>query len=233
MTIQHPTVYIGYDPREEDAYNVCFDSMVHYGADEGRITDLDLFSLHANGMYTRNDAPGQRYIDSVANEPYSTEFSFSRFLVPRLCNLQGFAMFVDCDFMFRANMAGLFGQFDPRFAVQVVKHDFRPTAFFKMDGRIQYTYPRKVWSALMLINCEHPGWARLTVDMVNTLTKVKLQSFCWLADEEIGEITPEWHWIDGHSDINQEPAAVHFTHGVPSMAGYQNTMYAEEWRQWA
>src|SRR6056300_220018 len=42
----------------------------------------------------------------------SNEFSFTRFLVPYLCNYSGHALFIDCDMMFRADVSELWNLID-------------------------------------------------------------------------------------------------------------------------
>ncbi|KAE8724868.1 Protein CDI [Hibiscus syriacus] len=51
------------------------------------------------------------------NEFESTEFSFSRFLTPYLANYQGWAMFVDCDFLYLADIDELKELIDEKYAV--------------------------------------------------------------------------------------------------------------------
>ena len=58
-----------------------------------------------------------------------------------------------------------------------------------------------------------------------------LRSFCWLLPEEIGSLPERWNWLEGYSPADLEPAAVHFTRGIPSMPGYENVPYADEWRE--
>jgi hypothetical protein len=98
-----------------------------------------------------------------------------------------------------------------------------------MDGQIQTAYARKNWSSVCVFNCDHPANRALTVDLVNTLPGRDLHRFCWLADNEIGALDPKWNWLAGHSDAAIDPAIVHFTDGVPSMPGYEDAPFADEW----
>ena len=69
------TVYIGYDSREKIASDVCEHSLRHTTEEPIDIKYLKLPELKRNGVYTREtDALG------------STEFTFSRFLIPHLQN---------------------------------------------------------------------------------------------------------------------------------------------------
>jgi len=163
----------------------------------------------------------------------STDFSLARFWVPQLAGISGWALFCDCDFMFRADVQELFALADPRYAVMVVKHDHQPTEMLKMDGQVQTRYPRKNWSSLMLWNLEHKGTLSLGHFTLNNTRGIDLHRFCWLDDKHIGSLPEHWNWLDGHSSSGMEPAAVHFTRGTPDMAGYEHTRYAPEWNRYA
>ncbi len=140
-------------------------------------------------------------------------------------------MAVDCDVVFMRNPHLLEKYIDPDKAVMVVKHPpLGETGKMKMDGQIQTSYARKNWSSVMVFNVDHPSNDALTVEMVNTLPGRDLHRFCWLEDDEIGELPPEWNFLVGHTDTNIDPKIVHFTDGTPGMHGFRNVAYAEEWR---
>ena len=52
-------------------------------------------------------------------------------------------IFCDCDFLWLDNINKLFDIVDDKYAVMVVKHDYSPRQKIKMDGKVQYQYPRK------------------------------------------------------------------------------------------
>src|SRR5262249_28955355 len=87
-------------------------------------------------------------------------------------------------------------------------------------------------SSVMAFNCEHEANKRLTLDMVNTLPGRDLHRFCWLEDEQIGELHPEWNFLVGYTSLARVPfpKIVHFTEGVPDMPGYEEVPFAQEWR---
>jgi len=58
-----------------------------------------------------------------------------------------------------------------------------------------------------------------------------LHRFCWLEDEEIGELDPAWNYLVGHTKDVPDPHLVHFTDGVPFMKGYEHCEYADEYRR--
>ena len=79
-------IFIGYDPKEAVAYHVLEHSLRKHSSIPLAITPLSRNNLTA--VFKR---------EQLANE--STEFSFSRFLVPYLCRYQGWALFMDCDML--------------------------------------------------------------------------------------------------------------------------------------
>ncbi len=130
-------IFIGYDSREDIAYEVARASILEHM--DAEVLALRLDDLREMGLYWR------------APDPMSaTEFSFSRFLVPALCNFRGRALFMDCDFLVRKSLQSLFEYSNPDIATWVVKHDYRPTALTKMDGQAQRVYPRKNWRGFMV-----------------------------------------------------------------------------------
>ena len=55
---------------------------------------------------------------------FSTEFTFSRFLVPYLQNYRGWAIFCDSDFIFLNDIDELFSLADSKYAVMCVQHEY-------------------------------------------------------------------------------------------------------------
>jgi lipopolysaccharide biosynthesis glycosyltransferase len=190
--------------------------------------------LMADGVYTRTQSVrnGVQW-DDTSEAPCSTDFSIARFWVPHLAGSVGWALYCDCDFLWRADVGELFGLADPRYAVMVVPHQHAPSETVKMDGQPQTVYPRKNWSSLVLWNLGSAGARRLDHEMLNTLTGRDLHRFCWLNDAEIGFLPERWNWLDGTSDEAINPAAVHMTRGTPDMPDWGETSYAGEWSRYA
>lgn len=233
------SVFIGFDPREADAFAVCRHSI--RSRFDGPVHGLDLEELRDRGLYTRQtERRAGRLWDTVSGAHMATEFAISRFLVPYLAKERGYtgwALFVDCDFLFLESVDHLFDLCDDRYAVMCVQHEYAASVEKKMDGQENTTYPRKNWSSLMLFNLEHPSNHNLTVDLVNTVPGRELHRFCWLDDDEIGELPAGWNWLVGEYPPIGEPKAIHYTLGVPSMQGYEQSDYAKvywrELRSWA
>jgi hypothetical protein len=223
------SIWVGFDSRQQLAYDVCLHSM---RAPPGiPVRGLYLQELRMVGLYTRpTEQRGGQLWDVISDAPMSTEFAISRFLVPHLART-GWAAFMDCDMLVRGHIGDLFLQGNEDKAVMVVKHDHKPLADTKMDGQMQTLYKRKNWSSMMLFNCDHPSNRKLTVDMINTLPGRDLHRFCWLRDDEIGSLDHCWNYLVGHTPESVDPEIVHFTDGGPWMEGYESVPYAEEWRQ--
>lgn len=223
-------VFLGWDPREADAYEVAVASIrAHtiYAA----ITPIELTALRTAGLYSRlTERRGGQLWDCISEAPMSTEHAITRFLVPHLADYRGWALFADSDILVRRNLLDLFALADDRYAVMVVHHDYRPAEAVKMDGQIQTTYPRKNWSSVILWNCGHLAHLEL-FPLINTVPGRDLHRFCWLRDAEIGQLPPEWNYLVGVTPRPPDVALAHFTLGVPSMAGYETCEFADEW--WA
>ena len=225
-------IFIGYDPRERAAYDVCVQSLLDHASVPLSIEPLDERRLRHAGLYRREwTYEDGQYYDTQDQKPFSTWFSFTRFLTPSLCQWRGIALFCDCDFLWRSDVAELFALHDPSFAVQVVKHDHRPEETVKMEGQAQTRYLRKNWSSMVLWNCRHPGNLLLTPNKVNTERGQWLHSFSWLEPSEIGNIPVGWNYLVGTNTSKDDanPDAVHFTAGTPTMPGREHDEYAREW----
>lgn len=224
--------FLGYDTKESEAFSVALHSIRQH-TPRLAVTALHLPTLRSAGLYKRPTSTRDgRLWDDISEAYMSTEHANSRFLVPIIArDLPGrWALFTDCDIILRRPITDMMEQALDKYAVMVVKHNYAPVQTMKMNGQLQQLYARKNWSSVMLWNTRHPANEALTVDMVNSLPGRDLHRFCWLKDEEIGELTPDWNWLVGHSDPQIAPSIVHYTEGLPSMAGYENCSFAEDWR---
>ena len=115
MNIDKINFFIGYDSKEDIAYRVCKYSLLKRSTVEVKVMSLKLDELVSRKLYTRD-------IDPLA----STQFTYSRFLVPHLMNYKGWAVFCDCDFIFLNDVKNLMENLDTSKAVYCVKHDYTP-----------------------------------------------------------------------------------------------------------
>jgi lipopolysaccharide biosynthesis glycosyltransferase len=162
----------------------------------------------------------------------SNDFSFSRFLVPYLCNYEGQGIFFDCDQMLRTDIAEIFSVIDeqPGKAVYVVKHTYEPRDDIKYLNTVQYKYPRKNWSSVVLWNCGHQKNRIITPQFINISDGLKLHRFTWLEDNEIGELDLRWNWLVGEYDQPPKDVKnVHWTVGGPYFDEYANANFSQEW----
>lgn len=220
-------VYMGWDPREQVAYDVAEHSIRRHGP-SATVRPLKLADLP---MLKRPiERRGAQLWCPISQAPMATEFAVSRFCVPFL-QRKGWALFCDCDVLAFDDVNRVVESADKRFAVMVVKHSYQPTETIKMDGQIQTTYSRKNWSSVILWNCEHPAHQRLTLMELNTWPGRDLHAFKWLEDSEIGELPRGWNYLVGVSQAL--PALMlhiaHYTLGTPNMPGYERCELAEDW----
>lgn len=226
-------VYVGYDAREDAAYQVCRYSLTRRSSAPVDVRPLKLSRLQHLRWFTRESTikDGQRF-DVLDGKPFSTDFSFTRFLVPMLENYDGLALFLDCDFLVRGDIAELFADADPTKAISCVKHHHEPDEGVKMDNQMQTRYRRKNWSSFVLWNCGHKANGRLTLEGVNTRPGSWLHAFEWLDDHEIGHIPADWNYLVGWDKLpyGEVPRGLHFTSGGPWFDGMQDVPYADLWR---
>ena len=216
-------VFIGWDSREPEAAEVCRHSILKNSTLPVEIVFLQQQELREQKIYTRSP-----------DEKASTEFSLTRFLVPHLCDYKGYAVFVDCDFVFTHDIRELFQHVNNEHAVHVVKHDYKPTQKTKMDGKEQHMYPRKNWSSLILFNCAHKSNKKLTKESVNEQTPQWLHRFKWLDDSELGGLPNDWNWLVNwyHEPKDGTPKAIHYTEGGPWFENYRHCEYGWYWSEY-
>ena len=207
-------IFIGYDSKVKIAYHVLAESILRNSSTPVTISPINLNNL--KNIYTRKQDP-------LA----STEFSFSRFLVPHLMNYNGWAIFMDSDMVMLSDITKLWNLRNEKYAIQVCKHDYTPSSKNKFLGNNQTIYAKKNWSSLMLIDCSK--CKTLTPEYVNTKSGLELHQFKWLDENLIGSIPLEWNWLVGEYPYKKDVHNIHFTEGGPYFKDYKNTKYADEW----
>ena len=215
-------IFIGWDEREQEAYDVCVKSLLKHSSVQLDIQPIIKSVLMDTGEYFREQP-----------EAGSVEFTYTRFLTPYLAGYRDWALFVDCDFLFTKDVAELFAMKDEQYALMCVKHDYVPKNAVKMDGQKQVSYPRKNWSSCILWNCGHLSNRVLTPYVASTQTGAYLHRFQFLSDHMIGDLPLEWNWLEGEYDKPEvPPAAIHFTNGGPWFENWQNVDYADLWKSY-
>ena len=209
-------IYVGHDSREQQAFDVCKHSLLM--RTDVKVEKLSSLDIHE---YSRPQEKNQ-----------STDFTYTRFLVPYLMGFEGWALFCDCDFLFISNPSSILIENEnlKNYPVSVCKHpQYIPNSKIKMDGIEQHSMWRKNWASLILFNCGHPSNKILMPEYVNTAVGRDMHQFSWLNDFEIGSIPLNWNVLDDYYLIDY-PRAIHYTDGGPWFENYQNTTYSDMWK---
>lgn len=214
-------IYIGWDPNEIEAYHVMAHSIIKHASAPVAITPLKLDALP---MWRER------------TEAQSTEFSFSRFLVPYLSGYKGWSLFMDCDMLVTDDIVKLFQEANDKYAVMCTKHEYETTHETKFLGQINPGYQRKNWSSVMLFNNKH--CTALTPQSVNTMSGLDLHRFTWLADSQIGDLPVTWNYLVAEQTHYPEgrghrpPPNLHWTIGGPWFDDYQDAEWSDTWREY-
>lgn len=217
--------FVGFDSRNYGqtlAYEMCKKSLEKHCSDKYdiQVQPLVLKELEDKKLFWRD-------FDKLA----STEFTYTRFLVPYLAGYKGLAVFCDSDFLWVQDPSKVLDYLNDGQAVACVQHDYTPHATVKMDGRAQTFYPRKNWTSLLVFNCEHPSTQQLTLENVNTQSPAWLHRLQWAKDEEIGEIPYQYNYLVGYYDT-KDPVAIHYTDGGPWHPGYEDCEFGDLWMEY-
>lgn len=209
-------LFIGFDPREAIAFHVCSNSVIRHSTSPLSINPLALNLLQG---YKEQHTDG------------SNHFIYSRFLVPHLMNYQGWAIFIDGDMLLRTDITDLYNLRDERYAVQVVKHNYKTKMPIKYLGSKNEDYPCKNWSSVIIWNCQHPKNKLLTLDFIQNAKGAQLHRFTWLNEQEIGELPKEWNWLPDEYGKNENAKLLHYTLGTPCFHDFATTPMGDEWHR--
>lgn len=179
-------IFIGYDKRQPLAYNVCRSSIERRASERVRIEPLmiDWLPMKRRGL---------------------TDFTFTRYMVPYLCQYAGDAMFLDPDMIVLDDIFKVFEHYDSRNAVSVVKN---PLKF--------------EWPSMMIFN--NSLCKELTPEYIEKNSPQKLE---WA--DKIGELPTEWNHLVGYDKPNPDAKIVHFTKGIPCWPETNFGEFAQEW----
>jgi hypothetical protein len=209
-------IFIGFDERMPIVSSVLAHSINARASEPVSISLLSLRQLKT--IFNRARNPLQ-----------STDFSFSRFLVPYLSNFEGHSIFMDNDMIVLDDIFKLWEMRDEHLSVQCVKHTHKSDLNTKFLGERQTTYDKKNWSSLMIFN--NSKCRALSPDYVNTASGLDLHQFKWLTNEDlIGEIPHRWNHLVGYDAPNSNVSIAHFTLGGPYFSESANCEFSKEWR---
>jgi hypothetical protein len=189
-------VFIGFDSRAHVAFHALTNSIISRCSQPVSITPLILPTL-------------------PISRTGLTQFTFTRFLVPWLCNYEGHALFLDNDIIVQADIAELFelAASDPSKAVWAVDYKDPNLGFER--------------AAVMLFNCAHEDNKKLTPEFVEK-AEVPLHKIGWT--QNVGALAEEW----GHLVMYQNPKQaklIHYTAGIPIWPETVNLGFAKEWQE--
>ena len=119
-----------------------FVKQVYNATDEHNIQPLDKKKLQESKDYWR---PFQGE---------STDFAFTRFLVPYLCDYKDYSLFCDGDFLWRCNPAEILEYLAPD-SFRGKHPELITSQHTKMNDKVNRPYPFKYWSSLMLFKNEN------------------------------------------------------------------------------
>lgn len=188
-------IFIGYDHRQPVAFNVLQYSLFKRASKPVSINPLVLPTL-----------PMKRQ--------GLTPFTYSRFLVPWLCDYQGWALFLDIDFLALGDVAELFALTDNQYAAMVSKN------------------PKKFeWASLILFNCGHEANKILTPDYVDDPERCKQpHTLDWLAPELVGALPSHWNHLVGYDAPRDDAKLIHYTQGMPIYEETKGSEYGDAWK---
>ena len=214
-------LYIGFDQRESVGTHVFISSLIRHARAPIPVTILDKNTL-------------ERSRDSVAEG--TNAFTMSRFLVPYFQGWKGWAVFMDgADMLLRDDIYNLFDLMHLHSAVQVVHHNYDTQHPRKYVGTQMEAdnvmYARKNWASVMLINCSHYAWRKVTPEYVNSVDKMHMLQFKFMDDKFISSLPKEWNWLVDEYGPSETAKVLHWTAGVPGFNAYRNAYHADEWFQ--
>lgn len=179
-------IFIGYDPRQPIAFQVLAHSIWKRASKPVEIIRLQLNQL----PITRRGL---------------TEFTYSRFLVPHLCDFKGTAIFMDADMLCLGDVYDI--PHEPLCSVSVVQNKMR----FE-------------WPSMMVFT--NAMCRTLTPEYVDNAANSCFK-FEWA--KGVGAIDPAWNHLVGYDEPREDAKLVHFTKGVPVWPETQKCEYAQHW----
>ena len=210
-------VFIGYDEKEAVVYHTCVQSIIDNTKSPVAIHPLNLEMFNC---YKEKHKDG------------SNDFIYSRFLVPYLSNFKGKSLFIDGDMIINEDLNNLFNKFNKKYALQVVKHDYKTKYPIKYLGHKNEDYPKKNWSSVILFNCEHKANKILTPSFIERSSGSYLHRFSWLKDKDVGSLPKEWNHLVLEYPEASKSSLLHFTVGAPCFQDFNKGKEAELWQSY-
>lgn len=196
------------------------------------------FSVFTHSVISRSSRPVSiTALSSLGLPRGSNAFSMSRFLVPWIRRFKGHSIFMDAsDQLMLDDIAKLDELFDPRYAVQCVKHpEYKTRHPVKYRGtKLQCEnrdYARKNWASVFLVNNEHPAWAHVDPEYLMTALPLSMLQFLHIDDDLIGEIDPAWNVLIDEGQEGEGASLLHWSSGIPAFPMYQRAPGHRDWER--
>lgn len=190
MIFEPLRIFIGYDPRQPVAYNVLQYSILANASVPVAITPLVLRTL-----------PLKR--------AGLTEFTYSRYLVPFLCDYKGVALFLDADMVVEADIAELFLQ-------------IHTTGVTVCNTKLAFERP-----SAMLFHCDL--CKELSPKFIKQGTPQNLESW---SEGGVSYFPSEWNYCVGYDHDDNPPKLIHYTAGLPVWPETANCRHAAVWHKY-
>lgn len=191
-------VFIGYDERQPLAYSVCQHSVIANSTQPVAVTPL-----------VANQLPIKRF--------GLTAFTYSRFLVPWLCQFDGDAIFMDPDIVVIGDIDELFEYCRGRNEAVVINPQ----------------QPKFEWPSVIYFNAEK--CPVLSPDYVNDDSHDLFDLESWAGT--VGAFPAEWNHCEGYAAESViTPKLIHYTEGIPCWPETKQTPLVSHWhkaREWA
>lgn len=184
-------IFIGYDPRQACSYTVLQHSIIARASVPVSIIPL---------------IKGTLPVDREGLTP----FTWSRFLVPWLCNYEGLALFLDADMLCQADIKELF---------DIAKWESDKAAWVVQNEK------RFEWASLIMFNCAKCHV--LTPEYIETASGLHGMKF--IEPDQLGAFPAEWNHLVGYDEPIEKPKLIHFTQGVPRFPETRNCLFADRW----
>jgi len=184
-------VFLGVDPRQPLAYTVLQNSIIRRASKPVSITPLilDQLPIKRKGL---------------------TEFTFSRYLPPHLCDYDNdYSVFLDADMLVLCDIYELLDPIEEDRSVHVVK-----------NKQLRFE-----WPSLMVF--QNDLCSKLTPEWIDDPSSAP-QSFSW-ATYGVGELPAELNHCVGYDQPRTDAKIVHFTQGIPCFEETKDCEYAQAW----
>lgn len=181
-------VFIGYDARQPIAFQVLAHSIWSFASKPVEIVRLDIRQM-----------PIKR--------TSLTEFTYSRYCPPFLCDYKGTSLFLDADMLL----------LDDIWKLDAIAGEM-PNSVCVVKNKLRFE-----WPSLMYFHNER--CKKLTPEYIES---GKPQTFDW-ATEGVGELPQEWNHCIPYDGEIESPKLVHYTAGIPCWPETSKCKYANEW----